>query len=120
MGAIRPAFDPCRRRARIAIGNADERKSGKAIIKYDGDLLLDPLPGPTQDMTRAAAMRVLHGFAALIEELEAIDTLAVREPERLAGLEIRERLKGAALGAPWRCLAARQRGCAGPNRTPGS
>ncbi len=98
MRAVYPAFDPDRVCAHLAIGNAHERKAGIAIIEDDADLFLDPFAGTsTQDVARAPAVNVLDAFAALVEELEAIDALAVREPERLAGFEIRERLGGAAL-----------------------
>ena len=48
-------------------------------------------------MARAAAVRVVHGLAAPVEEREVIDALAVRQPQRLAGLELGERLDPTAL-----------------------
>jgi len=93
MRAIHPTRDRNRCRARIAIGNAGKRKAGVAIIKDDADLLLDACFGePAQDMAGAGAMCVVHAFTALIEEGEAIHAGAVLQPQRLAGLEVRQRL----------------------------
>ena len=97
MRAIHPASDPDCRCVHVAIGDAQQRKAGKAVIKDNVDLLLDPFAGkPTQDMARAAAVYVLHVLAALVEKRETIDALAIRKPERLAGFEIRERIEDAA------------------------
>ena len=49
--------------AHIAIGDALQRKAGKAIIKDYADLFLDPFAGPpTQDMARAVAVNVVHAL----------------------------------------------------------
>jgi hypothetical protein len=109
MRGAHPASDPDRRRARIAIGNVQQCKAGKAIVKDNADLFLDAFAGePAQDMACASAVHVIHLSAALILEREPLDAPAVRQPQGLARFELRERLGCTAMvrddAAAQRCI----------------
>ena len=96
MGSIHPSTDTDRVSTQVAIPNAQQCETGKSIVKNETDLLLDTfIRKPAQHMPCAWPMRVINGFAALLNQREAIELAAVRELERLTRLEIREQLEGA-------------------------